>query len=337
MTEQMYAVHVADDEEKTLTWEPCPRPSPGPGQVLVKTMATALNRADLLQRRGLYPPPPGASEIMGLEAAGEIVACGEGVEAWSVGDHVCALLEGGGYAEYFVRDARLLLPRPKDFSWAETASLPEVYYTAYLNLKREAGLQPGERVLVHAGASGVGTAAIQLCQAWGNPVLATASGLKLKALYELGADMCFDRHEDDFFDAIASHTWSMPCGEGEENFGVDVILDPVGASYLKQNLSLLRLCGRLVLIGLMGGAKAELSLAQLLRRRLRVMGSVLRARSREEKIDITQGVREDVWPLFEQGALKPVIHQTLSIHDVAAAHDLMASNHTVGKIVLHLI
>jgi len=317
MTASMYAVHIADDEDRSFIWEPCERPSPGPGEVLVQTKATALNRADLLQRRGLYPPPPGASEILGLEAAGEIVARGDGVTQWAVGDQVCALLEGGGYAEYFVRDARMLLPKPAGMSWDDAAALPEVFYTAYLNLKVEGGLQPGERVLIHAGASGVGTAAIQLCHAWGHPTLATASGQKLKALYELGAQMCFDRHEDDMFEHIASYTWSMPRQEGDEEMGVDVILDPVGASYLTQNLELLRLRGRLVVIGLLGGTKAELSLGRLLRRRLRV-------------------IRADVWPLFETGALKPIVHQTLSIHDVAAAHALMASNQTVGKIVLTL-
>ncbi|HAA53836.1 MAG TPA: NAD(P)H-quinone oxidoreductase [Myxococcales bacterium] len=328
----MKAILINDDQ--SLTWGETASLTPGPREVLVKTKATALNRADLLQRKGLYPPPPGASEIMGLEAAGEVVACGEDVQHLRVGDAVCALLEGGGYAEYFVRDERLVLPKPEGLTWEETAAIPEVFYTAYLNLKIEGKLSPNERVLVHAGASGVGTAAIQLCKAWGNPVLTTASQHKLEHLTPLGATQTFDRRQEGLFDAIKQYTTQLPLQDDEEAKGVDVILDPVGAKYLDNNLRLLRKRGRLVLIGLLGGAKAELNLGLCLRKRLRVVGSVLRARSFEEKYVITESLKRDIWHLFSDKTLKPIVYKTFPIEEAEAAHTLMASNENIGKIVL---
>lgn len=328
----MKAILINDDQ--SLTWDETASLTPGPREVLVKTKATALNRADLLQRKGLYPPPPGASEIMGLEAAGEVVACGEDVQHVRVGDAVCALLEGGGYAEYFVRDERLVLPKPEGLTWEETAAIPEVFYTAYLNLKLEGKLSPNERVLVHAGASGVGTAAIQLCKAWGNPVLTTASQHKLEHLTPLGATQTFDRRQEGLFDAIKQYTTQLPLRDDEEAKGVDVILDPVGAKYLDNNLRLLRKRGRLVLIGLLGGAKAELNLGLCLRKRLRVVGSVLRARSFEEKYVITESLKRDIWHLFSDKTLKPIVYKTFPIEEAEAAHTLMASNENIGKIVL---
>lgn len=326
-SQEMLAVVVQEDEEWSLAWEPVPRPEPGPGEVLVRVHATALNRADLLQRRGLYPPPPGASPILGLEMAGEVVRCGEGVEGWHPGDRVCCLLEGGGYAQYTVCDERMLLPIPANMSWEEAAAIPEVFYTAYLNLYEEARLQPGEAVLIHAGASGVGTAAIQLGKATQNTVLATASGAKLPALTGLGADAVWDRHHGSFVDWAKEHT------DGE---GVDVILDPVGAAYLSSNMKSLRRDGRLVLIGLLGGTQAEISLASMLFKRVRLIGSTLRNRSRAFKVDLTRAMREKVWPRFAVGELKPIVHTTFAVADVEEAHALMASNTSIGKIVLRI-
>jgi len=333
----MHAIQIEQDDARSLTWQKTSRPTPKEDQVLVKIHAAALNRADLLQRKGLYPPPKGASEIMGLEAAGEIVSCGEAVENWSEGDRVCVLLEGGGYAEYVACDASMLLPIPKGFSWQQAAALPEVFYTAFLNLKMEGDLKDGERVLVHAGASGVGTAVIQLCKAWGNPVIATTSTQKVTRLQELGATQVFDRHTPDFFKAIREFTEGIEDGsEGRNRRGVDLIFDPVGASYLEENISLLRLKGRLVLIGLLGGAQANIHLGKMLARRLKLIGSVLRSRSREEKLRITKRIKEEVWPLFEEGVLQPIIHSTFPMKDAEAAHKLMASNQTIGKIILEV-
>lgn len=323
----MLAVVVQDDENRTLTWESVPCSQPGPGDVLVRIHASALNRADLLQRRGLYPPPPGASEVMGLEMAGEIVAVGDHVSDWNIGDRVCCLLEGGGYAQYAVCDQRMLLPVPQGLSWVEAAALPEVFYTAYLNLFLEANAKPGETVLIHAGASGVGTAAIQLCKVKGNPVFATASGNKLEALRVLGADGVFDRHQGSFLDWIKEETGGK---------GVDVVLDPVGASYLEDNLKALKRDGRLVLIGLLSGRKAEISLGTLLLKRIRLIGSTLRSRSREAKVTITDAIQEDIWSLFDSHDLKPIVHQTFPITEVAEAHALMESNTSVGKIMLEV-
>ncbi|MCB9643155.1 MAG: NAD(P)H-quinone oxidoreductase [Myxococcales bacterium] len=332
MSDQMFAIHVGDDEARSLSWSVCPRPVAGPQQVLVKIHATALNRADLLQRKGFYPPPKGASEIMGLEAAGEIVACGEGVTSWHEGDAVCVLLEGGGYAEYVVCDASMLLPKPANLSWEEAAALPEVFYTAYLNLAIEGALQPKERVLLHAAASGVGTAVLQLCRHWGNPVWATASASKLPTLLEMGAEEAFDRKQEDLFGVIREKMKQ----QGDAPVGFDLIFDPVGGAYFAENVASLRPKGRLVLIGLMGGRKAEIALDQILMRRLRIVGSVLRSRSRSEKVVITEGLRRDVWPLFEQGILYPVVDRVFSIRDAEEAQRYLGQDQSVGKVILRV-
>ena len=321
----MKAILVESDDKRSLRWRETPCPQPSASQVLVRVHATALNRADLLQRRGLYPVPPGASEILGLEVAGEIAHRGDNVGNWKVGDRVCVLLEGGGYAEYVACDESMLLPIPTGLSYTEGAGLPEAFYTAYLNLYIEGRLMPGERVLVHAGASGVGTAAIQLCRALGNPVFATTSASKMDAVRELGAAAVFDRGDSQLWDQLKSTLRS-----------VDVILDPVGASYLKENIKLLNTQGRLVVIGLLGGATAELPLNLLLMRRLRVIGSVLRSRSREEKVAITRAVIDHVWPFFDTGSLAPVIDRCYDIREVEQAHEQMAQNRSVGKIILTL-
>lgn len=321
----MRAIRVCDDEDRSLEWTACERPTIEDDEVLVAIEATAVNRADLLQRRGLYPPPEGASEILGLEMAGHVVEIGDDVDDWSVGDSVCALLTGGGYAEYTAVSADMLLPIPEGLSAREAAALPEVFYTAYLNVFVEGDQTPGEHVLVHAGASGVGTAAIQLCRLFDSPVHATASGPKLPFLRELGVEAAIDRHEQDFAEIIP---------EATEGTGVDIVLDPVGGDYLERNIEVLARQGRLIVIGLLGGTEGTLALDQVLTRRLRIVGSVLRSRPLEEKVALTERIRDDVWPHFESGALEPVIDETLPIEEAGRAHELLAANETIGKVVL---
>lgn len=320
----MKAVAIADD--KSLSWSETEVPAPGAGEVLIRIQATAINRADLVQRSGGYPPPPGASPIMGLECAGEIAAVGEGVTRWKNGDAVCALLAGGGYAEFAVAPEGSVVPIPSGLSFEEGAALPEVYATAWLNLFIEAGLAQGEKVVLHAGASGVGTAAIQLCKQWGNPCFVTAGDdKKIQACIDLGAAGGANRHSDTFTDAIRAFAGDS---------GVDVILDPVGASYLADNMKLLGLGGRLVLIGLMGGAQSEINLGLLMMKRARLIGSTLRARPIEEKAIVMSALEEKVWPLIVRGDIKPIIDATYPITDIEAAHEHVASNQTVGKVVL---
>lgn len=320
----MFAITIEEDSARTPSWTEVPAPEPRPDEVVVSVHATACNRADLLQRRGLYPPPPGASEILGLEAAGIVERVGEEVDSELVGKRVAALLAGGGYAEKVAVPASHLLMMPDGMSFEEAAAIPEVFYTAYLNLFIEAQLQPGETAVIHAAASGVGTAALQLCRLFGCPTIATASGAKLVGLRQFGAEVLVDRHTQDFADVVAEHTPS----------GADVILDPVGASYLERDLRCLAIGGRLVLIGLLGGSRAELDLARVLRRRLRIIGSVLRARSNAEKAEITRQFTAEVWPRFESGELRPVIDHVLPIQRVDEAHEALRANETVGKIVL---
>ena len=322
----MYAIQVSGDE---LVWRDSEDAgSPGPGEVLISVRAPAINRADLVQRQGGYPPPPGASPILGLECAGEVAQVGEGVSRVQVGDAVCALLAGGGYAERVCVPAGQVLPIPDGLSFSEAAALPEVFATAYLNLYMEGGLNPGERVVLHAGASGVGTAAIQLLKSTGNPLFVTAgSGEKIARCVALGADAGHDRHEGSFVKTVTE--W---CGEG----GVDVVLDPVGAAYLQDNLSVLGLNGRLVLIGLMGGTSGELNLAAVMMKRLRIVGSTLRARPIGEKALVMDALKERVWPEIEAGRIRPIIEAEFPIQQAAEAHELMASNESFGKIVLNL-
>lgn len=309
-----------------LVWGDAEEPALGPGQVRLTNYATAVNRADLLQRRGGYPPPAGASSILGLECAGIVAEIGEGVTRVAPGDAVCALLAGGGYAETVVVPAGQVLRKPKGLSFTEAAAVPEVFATAYLNLFDEAGLAKGERTVVHAGASGVGTAAIALCRALGNPVFVTAgSDEKIERCLALGADAGWNRHRGSFLEPLLA--WS-------EGRGADVILDPVGAAYLADNLDGLAVDGRLVLIGLLGGTKAQLPLAQLLTRRLRVIGSTLRSRSIAAKAAVMDALAARVWPLLESGAIAPAIETVMPIAEAEAAHALIATNETFGKVVL---
>lgn len=320
----MKAIQLHND---TLTWTRAPDPArPGPGEVRIDVFATAVNRADLVQRTGNYPPPPGASEILGLECAGEVAEIGEAVTRVQRGDLVCALLAGGGYAEQVVVPAGQVLRVPVGFDAVHAAAIPEVFATAYLNLYMEAALAKQERVLLHAGASGVGTAAIQLCRAFHNPCLVTAgSQEKIERCVALGADGGANRHDGDFVDTVKAWTGGT---------GVDVILDPVGGAYLAQNLECLNTGGRLVLIGLMGGAQADIKLGLALVKRLRIIGSTLRARPVSEKAAVMDALQRRVWPLFESGQAGPVIEAVLPVEEAERAHALVAGNDTVGKVVL---
>jgi putative PIG3 family NAD(P)H quinone oxidoreductase len=314
------------DNDQNMLWQDYELPQPGPGEVRIKIAASAVNRADLLQRRGFYPPPPGASEIMGLECAGEIESIGEGVDRWQIGDRVCALLAGGGYAEYTVAPAGSVLPIPTGFSFEQAAALPEVFATAWLNLFIEAGLVEGEKVVLHAGASGVGTAGIQLCRSFGNPCFVTVgSDQKLDQCLTMGAAAGSNRHQEPFLEKAKTFA-------GEQ--GVDVILDPVGGAYLTDNVNLLGVDGRLVLIGLMGGGVSEIQLPLVLAKRLTIIGSTLRARAIESKAAIMSSMEEKVWPRLESGEIQAVIDTVMPIAEAGAGHDLVAADGTFGKVVL---
>nr|WP_233096871.1 MULTISPECIES: zinc-binding dehydrogenase [Pseudomonas] len=306
--------------EGHVEWVETPSPTCDVGQVRIQVAAAGLNRADLLQRAGLYPPPPGASEVLGLECSGVISEVGAG-SSWQVGDRVCALLAGGGMAQEVVVDARHVLPVPEGLSLAEAAALPEVYSTAWLNLFQLAALKPGEKVLLHAGASGVGSAAIQLCKAFGSPCwVSVGSADRLAYCEDLGAQGGVVRT-----DGI----------ESLGDFGpFDVILDPVGGNYAAINLKLLARDGRWVLIGLMGGREAQLDLAQVLAKRVQVLGSTLRSRDDQFKADLLSDLGQQVWPLFGEGRLSPQLAKTFPIKDAEAAFAELATNQISGKLVL---
>jgi putative PIG3 family NAD(P)H quinone oxidoreductase len=302
--------------------------TPGPGEVLVRAHATAVNRADTLQRRGLYPPPPGASEIIGMEVAGEVEELGEGVEGWHPGDRVMALLAGGGYAEQVAVPAGQLMSVPAALSWTDAAAIPEVFLTAHDNLFTRGRLAAGETVLIHGGGGGVGTAAIQLARRAGARVLVTAgSPAKLEFRRRLGADAGINHREEDFPSRVRELTGGR---------GADLILDVMGASYLARNLDALAPDGRLVIIGLQGGATAEIDLNQLLRRRLTVIATTLRGRSAEQKAEIVRRFVEDALPGFEDGSLRPVVDRVLPLAEAPAAHRAMEAGENVGKLVLRV-
>lgn len=305
-----------------------PAPEPGPADLLVTVHATAVNRADLLQREGRYPPPPGAPDVLGLEVAGEVAAVGRDVSAWTVGDRVCAVVAGGGYAESAVVPAAVALPVPGDLTLEEAAAVPEVFSTAYDNLLVRGRLRAGEAALLHGGASGVGTAAIQLATRIGAHALVTAgSADKLEACARLGAQAGINYREEDFVERV---------GELTGGRGVDVVLDVIGGPYLERNLRALAIEGRLVVIGLMGGSSAELALGRLLTRRLTVTASTLRARTVEEKADLAARLVADVWPGFADGSLHPVVDRVLPLDRVAEAHRVVEASEHVGKVVLRV-
>jgi putative PIG3 family NAD(P)H quinone oxidoreductase len=300
----------------------------GPGEVLVRVAATAVNRADIMQREGHYPPPPGASDVIGLECSGTVEAVGEGVEGWAVGTPVCALLAGGGYAGLVAVPAGQVLPAPEGVDLVDAAALPEVTCTVWSNVFLTAGLRPGELLLVHGGSSGIGTMAIQLAREVGARVAVTAgSAEKLERCRELGAEVLVNYREDDFVEAVKAAT---------DGRGADVVLDNMGAKYLARNVDVLAPNGRVVTIGLQGGRKGELDLGKLLSKRAAVIATSLRARPVEEKAAIVAAVREHVWPLVAAGAVRPVVHTRMPLEQVADAHRLVEGSTHVGKVVLTL-
>ncbi|WP_460098179.1 zinc-binding dehydrogenase [Pseudomonas sp. H3_C08] len=303
-----------------VAWVEEPSPTCDVGQVRIRVAAAGLNRADLLQKAGLYPPPPGASQVLGLECSGVISEVGAG-SAWQVGDRVCALLAGGGMAEEVVVDGRHVLPVPEGVSLIEAAALPEVYATVWLNVFQLAALKPGEKVLLHAGASGIGSAAIQLCKAFGNPCWVSVGSVERLAYCEaLGAQGGVVRTDD---------------LESLRDFGpFNVILDPVGGNYSALNLKLMALDGRWVLIGLMGGREAKLDLAQVLAKRVQLLGSTLRSRDDQFKADLLSDLGQQVWPLFAEGRLSPQLAKAFAVKDAEAAFAELASNKVAGKLVL---
>ena len=308
-----------------LAWSEVPDPQPGPGEVVVDVRATAVNRADLLQRQGHYPPPPGAPAYPGLECSGVVSATGPDVTGARVGDEVCALLSGGGYAERVAVPAGQLLPVPAGVDLVDAAALPEVACTVWSNVVQLARLTAGETLLVHGGGSGIGTFAIQLGTALGATVVATARAAKHDRLRELGAGHLVDYREQDFVEEVRKVT---------DGRGADVVLDIMGASYLGRNVAALATDGRLVVIGMQGGRKGELDLGALLAKRGTVAATALRSRPLDQKAAIVQGVRQQVWPLIEAGQVRPVVDRRLPITDAADAHRLVESNEHVGKVLL---
>jgi NADPH2:quinone reductase len=327
MPNNMRAIRVENPgPEYRLVLDETVRPVPGSGEVLIRVAAAGVNRADLLQAQGRYPPPPGASPILGMEVAGDIMQCGEQVTDCRVGDNVCALLSGGGYAEFCVAATTSLLPVPKGIAVNDAAALPEVYFTVWTNLMDSARLSSGESVLIHGGSSGIGTAAIQLCSALGHDVFATAgSADKCAACERLGARRAIDYRNEDFVDVIEQATGGK---------GVDVILDMVGGDYIERNFRALARCGRLVNIAFQKGTRAEVNFAPMLLKRLSFMATTLRGRSIQEKNRIRDAVRAGVWPLLETGRIRPVVDQQFPLSEAQAAHEKMRSSRHIGKILL---
>ena len=303
-----------------------PVPKPASGEVLVRVAAAGVNRPDVMQRQGRYPPPPGASDLPGLEIAGAIVALGAGVSELKVGDQVTALLPGGGYAEYAVAAAPLCLPIPEGLSMVEAAALPETFFTVWTNLFDRGRCNAGETVLIHGGTSGIGTTAIQLASAWGARVFATAgTEEKARACERFGAVRGIDYRTEDFVEVIRQETAGR---------GVDVILDMIGGSYLGRNLEAAAVEGRLVVISLIGGARAEINLLTIMSKRLTLTGSTLRARSVEQKAAVAEAVHRNIWPLLSAGRVRPIIHATFPLAEASEAHRLMETSRHIGKIVL---
>jgi putative PIG3 family NAD(P)H quinone oxidoreductase len=308
--------------------QPVPRPVPevGESDVLIRVLAAGVNRPDVLQRKGWYPPPPGASDIPGLEVAGEVVARGAKVSAFAVGDHVCALVAGGGYAQYAVAPAVQCLPVPNGFTMEEAAAIPETFFTVYLNVYERAGLKPGDALLVHGGSSGIGTTAIMLAKALDSRVIVTAgSDEKCRACLALGADVAINYRSEDFVAETLKAT---------DGIGADVILDMVGGEYVARDMAAAATEGRIAIIATQGGSSSNIDLHLLMRKRLRITGSTLRPQSVEAKGRLARKLYQTVWPLFEAGRIRPLIHARFPLAEAARAHELMESNAHIGKIVL---
>lgn len=304
-----------------------PVPEPGAGEVLIKVAAAGVNRPDVAQRMGLYPAPPGASDLPGLEVAGEIAALGSDCAGWKVGDAVCALVAGGGYAEYVAAPAPQTLPVPGGLDMIQAAGVPETFFTVWTNIFDRGRFAAGERVLVHGGSSGIGTTAIQLCKAFGAETIFTTVGTAEKAAFceTLGATRAINYREEAFEEVIEA-----------DGKGVDVILDMVGGDYLPRNIAALNPEGRIVQIALMGGAKSEINLAKVMMNRLTITGSTLRPRSVAQKAEIATALHENVWPRIAAGELGPIVHATFPLAQAADAHELMESSTHIGKIILDM-
>ncbi|MGX5188534.1 NAD(P)H-quinone oxidoreductase [Streptomyces avermitilis] len=323
----MYAITIPEPGgPEALVWTEVPDPEPCEGEVLVEVVASAVNRADLLQRQGFYAPPPGASPYPGLECSGRIAALGPGVSGWAVGDEVCALLAGGGYAEKVAVPAGQLLPVPEGIGLRQAAALPEVTCTVWSNVFMVAHLRPGETLLVHGGSSGIGTMAIQLAKAVGAKVAVTAGTKeKLDFCAELGADVLVNYREQDFVEEVRRAT---------DGAGADVILDNMGAKYLGRNVDALAVNGRLAIIGMQGGAKGELNIGALLQKRGAITATSLRARPLGEKAAIVAAAREHVWPLIASGRVRPIVDRELPMSDAATAHRVLEESGHIGKVLL---
>lgn len=324
MSDTMRAIEISKPGgPEVLTPTTRPVPQAGAGQVVIKLAYAGVNRPDALQRAGAYDPPPGASDLPGLEGAGEIIAVGDGVDQWAVGDQVCALLPGGGYAEYVATSAAHCLPVPKGLTLKQAACLPETFFTVWTNVFMRGGLQAGERFLVHGGSSGIGTTAIQLAKAFGARVFITAgSDEKCQACLDLGAEVAINYRDSDFVDVLKA--------EG----GANLILDMVGGDYLPRNVRALADDGRLVQIAFLQGPKVELNFAEVMMRRLTITGSTLRPQSDAAKGAIADALREQVWPMLDAGNIAPVMDSEFTLDDAAAAHTRMESSGHIGKIVL---
>jgi putative PIG3 family NAD(P)H quinone oxidoreductase len=309
-----------------LRWAEVDDPQPGEGEVLIEVAASAVNRADLLQRQGFYPPPPGITDVLGLECSGTVVALGPEVTGWSVGDPVCALLAGGGQAERAIAPVGQCLPVPTGIDLVTAGALPEVSCTVWSNLVQIAGLEQGDVLLVHGGSSGIGTTAIQVGKALGATVMTTAgTAAKLARCRDLGADVAIDYHDDDFAAVVEKET---------DGHGADVILDIIGAAYLGRNVAALATGGRLVCIGMQGGTRGELDLAALLTKRASVHATSLRARPLAEKAAVCRAVTEGLWPLVADGRVRPVVEASYPMSEVADAHRLVADSGHIGKVLL---
>jgi len=323
----MRAIQVVNPGQGyTLSVAEIAKPVPAAGEVLIKVAAAGLNRADLAQAMGFYPPPPGAPATLGLEVSGVVEALGEGVHSFEVGDEVCALLGGGGYAEYAAVSEKCVLPLPKGVRLVDAAALPEVHFTVWTNLIDTARLKHGESILIHGGSSGIGTAAIQLCAARGHKVYATAGSVeKCAAITKLGATRAINYREEDFVDVVKTET---------NGRGVDVILDMVGGEYIQRNMSAAALWGRIVNIAYQSGMQASVNFAPMLMKRLSLLATTLRARSNDEKGAIRDALLREVWPLIEAGRIKPVVDRTFPLAEAGAAHARMAKSDHIGKILL---
>jgi NADPH:quinone reductase len=324
---EMKVVHiVAPGGPEQLQPAMRPVPTPGEGEVLVRVEAAGVNRPDVMQRQGRYPPPPGASDLPGMEIAGEIVSVGNKVSGVAVGDKITSLLPGGGYATYAIAAAPLCMPIPKGLSMVEAAAIPETFMTVWTNLFERGGCKAGDTVLIHGGTSGIGTTAIQLAAARGAKVYATAgSADKARACEKLGAVRGIDYRNEDFVEVIKAAT---------QGYGIDVTLDMVAGSYVQRNIDVAAIEGRIVTISMLGGSKAEINMGQVLVRRVTLTGSTLRARTVAQKAAVADAMRHNVWPLIESGKVKPVIFKTFPLNEASEAHRLMESSNHIGKIVL---